>query len=151
MDLLEFPGIAVYLTERPHDTVAFIRFLPFDIGFLRELGGPIEPLAGFLPDMAHIFGFILLTGALTPQTRTWDRLISMGWLGVETAFEVAQGFGEEIAAVLPRNFADHPLQRQITAYFIQGTFDPLDLAGIFIGMIVAYWVLCRTRTAVSPL
>lgn len=144
-------GIMVYLIERPHGTFAFIRFLPFDPAFLRQLSGPLKPFAGSLPDLAHIFSFILLTGSLTPQTRAWDVGLCLGWFGVEIAFELAQGYGAEIAAILPHNLADQPIQRQIMAYLRQGTLDPLDLIGIFIGMIAAYWVLYRTRSALSPL
>ena len=144
-------GIAVYLIERPRDAVAFMRFIPFDLGVLQRSGGFLGPLAGFLPDLAHIFGFILLTGALTPQTRTWDLIICMGWLGVEIAFEAAQGFGAEIISKLPWNFEDHPLLHQITAYLAHGTYDPMDLAAFIVGMMAAYWVLCRTRSSFSSL
>lgn len=142
-------GIAVYLVERPHDSAVFIRYIPFDLGFLRQFGGPLKPLSGFLPDLTHICGFILLTGALTPQNRVWDMGICLGWFVVEITFEVAQGFGLELSSLLPNNLAEYPLLRQIKAYLIQGTFDPLDLVGILTGMITAYWVLHRTRSPVS--
>jgi hypothetical protein len=143
-------GTMIYLTERPHDSVAFIRFIPFDPSSLQKLGGPFGPVAGFVPDLLHIFAFILLTGAMTPQTRFWDRVICAGWLVVETAFEVGQGFGAKIAAMLPRGAGDHFLWRHTAAYFIEGTFDPMDLVGILIGMIAAYGTLCRTRSVVPP-
>jgi len=71
-------------------------------------------------------------------------IICMSWFLVDTAFEVGQKFALWSSSLVPDWFAEIPFLETSKSYFLQGTFDFIDMAAIALGSIAAYFVLLGT-------
>lgn len=133
-------GVLVYAFDRSSES---IYFLPdaFASG-----SGWFGAFGGVLPAFLHVYAFILLTGAVIPESaRRFS--ICLFWLGIETLFELGQhaSIAPSIAAALPVWLEPVPILGRTASYFLHGTFDPWDLAAIFVGTLAAY----RTLTVIA--
>ncbi len=87
--------------------------------------------------------------------RPWPRLlpaICVAWFVIECAFEIGQWapLGTRIAAGVPAWFDGLPVLEATGLYFSRGTFDPLDIFSIVLGVIGAYAVARRVYTGGEP-
>ena len=138
-------GTLVYLSDRPPESTYFVhRFLGMFSVHDRfpDLFGPFDrSLASFL----HVFSFILITGGIAAETRKGHILAAVLWLAVDAAFEIGQYFDAVAVKLVPAWFDAWPVLDTVRAYFVRGSFDPLDLAAIFAGALAGYLVLRMTK------
>ena len=142
-----FVGILVYAFDRAGTAY----FLPTWLA--REAGPAVfGALGAHLPTFIHPFAFVLITAV---ALRPWPRLlpaICVWWFALECAFEFGQWapLGERIAALTPAWFTDLPVLEAVPAYFARGTFDPLDILSIGLGVIGGYLVVRRVKSGGDP-
>lgn len=136
-------GVAVYLIDRPATQLAFLppAWFRFD-GDDRLFG----VAADSLPDLLHVFGFAMLTGALFRAGRRPYRLVCTGWAVIDLAFELGQWppLAARIAAMLLPMEYHNPEVFFVRAYFQRGVFDPADMTAIVSGAAAAYLTLRAT-------
>lgn len=101
------------------------------------------PIGNHLPTFVHSLAMILIMAAVL---RPWASLlpaIAIGWFTVECLFEVGQisPLDVHVAAVLPAWFDHVPGLEASADYFINGTYDPLDVLSIGLGAAAAYWIV----------
>jgi len=87
---------------------------------------------------------VLVSGALLQPGRGADALVSVGWVAVNTLFEIGQAHGLAvwIAARLGESCQVWGACQATARFFLHGTFDPLDLAASAAGGLIA-WRLLR--------
>ena len=139
-------GTLVYVIDRPPGETA----LPDSINLYGTLPALFGAIGHSLPAFTHIFAFSLLTAACLGK----GRYVAVGacatWLLVDTAFELGQhsSLAPYVAVAVPEWFQQIPILGRATGYFLNGTFDPWDLAAIFAGTLVAYatltWITQRS-------
>ncbi|MGA9031832.1 MAG: hypothetical protein WB402_04860 [Sulfuricaulis sp.] len=141
-------GLLVYLLGRQPEHVYFL-FHGFSLahGHHSLFGVP----GNYLPSFVHVYAFILLTVAVAGFSKA--RLIGTcaAWFVVASLFEVAQhpAISPIIAVAVPAWFARVPILDNTAAYFLNGTFDPLDLLFIALGTIAAYVTIVLTRNSAN--
>lgn len=137
-------GVAVYLIDRPATQLAFLppTWFRFD-GDARLFG----VAADSLPDLLHVFGFAMLTGALFRAGPRSYGLVCTGWAVIDLAFELGQWppLAERIATMLLPMEHHNPEVFFFRAYFQRGVFDPADIAAIAAGAVAAYLTLRATN------
>lgn len=142
-------GVLVYVLDRP---AAAIYFLPDTLHVPTHLRGAFGLAGQHLPTFLHVFAFCLLTASLLRVGRRGALLISGGWGLLDAAFEAGQH--EAIAPALARWTPDWfdrvPVLENTAAYFLNGRFDPLDLASIVAGALLALPVILATRRFDPP-
>jgi hypothetical protein len=132
-------GTLVYVIDRPPGGTA----LPDSINLYGTLPALFGAIGQSFPAFAHIFAFSLLTAACLGN----GRYVAVGacttWLLLDTAFELGQhpSLAPYLALVVPGWFQQIPILGRATGYFLNGTFDPWDLAAIFAGTLAAYATL----------
>lgn len=125
-------GALVYLLDRP-------------VGIFSGLGKGYASLSfgavgDWLPDALHPFAMALLCAAVSGKDRSKSlHFWAIFWGGVGLFMETGQYYGEKAAAWMP------PCSDRIRDYFVQGTFDPLDVMGIVAGSTLA-WMLSLKKT-----
>ena len=99
-----------------------------------------------LPTFAHVFAFCLLTAALLAVGTEAAITVCLGWFLVDVAFELGQhsALAPALSTLIPPWFAHLLILNQTDSYFLDGTFDPLDLLAIALGALAAYVVIQRT-------
>jgi hypothetical protein len=137
-------GGLVYLIDRP------VHGLPF----LGHCAGHASLFAQFLSDVglifpafAHPLGFALLTAAVIGGGRAGAVGTVVFWSAVNLLFEAGQhsAFAPWIVARLPEGFAPGFLGTSLRYYFLNGTFDPMDVAAIVAGSGVAFVAVLATQ------
>lgn len=130
-------GVLVYALDRG----GTVYFLP---DWLARTAGPsvFGALGAHLPTFVHPFAFALITAVILQPAPRQLSLICGAWFVIECAFEVGQWspLGQRIAASVPAWFDGVPLLEATGAYFSRGTFDPLDILSIALGVVCAYFV-----------
>jgi len=132
-------GTLVYVIDRPPGETA----LPDSINLYGTLPALFGAIGQSFPAFAHIFAFSLLTAACLGN----GRYVAVGacatWLLVDMAFELGQhpSLAPYVAAAVPEWFQEIPILGRAAGFFLNGTFDPWDLAAIFAGALVAYATL----------
>jgi hypothetical protein len=101
----------------------------FDINLKSDLAIPNwVHLFQWYPSFAHVFFFVIATWEI--MNRQYLSLSIVSWVGLNLLFEVLQ-----------HDFFD-TFTRQYLAYFFQnGTFDIFDIFAIFLGGVLAYFVI----------
>ncbi len=99
----------------------------------------VGPLGGYLPEIAHVYAFILLTAAVSPWPARISPICALWWV-IDSLFELGQhpALAPHIAAALPGWFQHVPILDHTANYFLYGTFDPGDLVAITLGAVSAY-------------
>ena len=100
------------------------------------------PAFDALPSLLHVFAFSILTVAVTGVSRrcvVW--LVPLAWLTVDTVFECLQ----LPAARAWLESLPLPWLRD-TLLAGRGTFDPLDMAGLFLGAALAAAAIARMES-----
>jgi hypothetical protein len=136
--LLLVVGVIVYAVDRG-GAAYFLIGWSTSHGEARLFG----PIGNHLPTFVHSLAMILVTAAVL---RPWPHLlpaIAFGWFAIECLFEVGQisPLDAHVAAVLPAWFDDAPVLNASADYFINGTYDPLDILSIGLGVAAAYWIV----------
>lgn len=140
--LLLVVGVIVYAVDRGGGAY-------FLIGWTASHGEAelFGPVGNHLPTFVHSLAIILVLAAVL---RPWPKLlpaVALAWFAVECLFEVGQisPLDARVAAVLPAWFDDVPVLEASADYFINGTYDPLDILSIALGAAAAYWIVRMTE------
>jgi len=97
-------------------------------------------LSGWLPGFFHTYAFILFTFVVLGIESSTNLYKSMLlWVSVESFFEIGQypTLSRYISEQFGLQFADSWIAQSLGDYFIQGTFDPLDLLAILLAAFAA--------------
>ncbi|MEA1935502.1 MAG: hypothetical protein U9M96_01625, partial [Thermodesulfobacteriota bacterium] len=139
-------GSLEYLLTRPVDSTCMEKI----VGWFRGGSSGISiygDMGGFIPEFAHPLSFALITMALFPgSSRKTRGFICFFWLCIELFFEMGQKFGSEIVLYMPSFFDRIWLLDNLRPYFMNGTYDSLDVFAIFLGIGAAYLVGELTAT-----
>lgn len=140
--LLLVVGVIVYAVDRG-GAVYFLTGSMASHGEA-ELFGPI---GNHLPTFVHSLAVILVMAAVLRPWPQFLPFIVAGWFAVECLFEVGQSspLDGHVAAILPAWFDDVPVLEASVDYFINGTYDPLDVFSIALGAAAAYWIVRMTE------
>lgn len=135
-------GTAVYLLDRPVEQ----SFVPGDLSLFHLTPVVFGFIGQSLPTFAHVFAFCLLTAALLAGGKKAAITVCLGWFLVDVAFELGQhsALALALSTLIPPWFAHLPILNQTGSYFLDGTFDPLDLLAIALGALAAYVVIQRS-------
>jgi hypothetical protein len=139
-----FAGFLLYFLTRRSD----IYFLSFIKGTenLSYWSLPFSPgIGGALPSFLHVFAFSLLLGGLMACRKRGYLIICCAWLFTNLLFELGQRYPILASELIPKWFEGMFIRQNMRNYFLNGTFDFLDLLASFVGAAAAYWVLVRTR------
>ena len=136
-------GVLVYVVDRPPGLTA----LPESITLFQPTVKSFGAMGQSLPAFAHVFAFSLLTMALLGGGRRAAIVVCSGWFFVNAAFELGQHstIATKLAHLTPSWFEAIPILHRTDAFFLYGTFDPLDLLSIALGAFAAYVVMHRTQ------
>jgi len=142
-------GVLVYLLDRQPEHTYFLSHALTQVHAPYTLFG----VAGnYLPAFLHVYAFMLLTVAVTDSSDS--RLIRIGttWFVIASLFEFGQhpSISPLIAASLPAGFAHVPVLDNTAAYFLKGTFDPLDFLAIVLGIVAAGLTVVLVGYGVKP-
>lgn len=138
-------GSLVYLIDRPPDQTYFVYISKINISLFNAFPNLFGVLGNSLPDFFHVFSFILITAGLLSFKRRGYVIICLSWFFVDSAFELCQKFNKLPLKIIPDWFEGIPFLENTKNYFLQGTFDFLDLAAIAFGTLIAYFVLLTTN------
>jgi hypothetical protein len=138
-------GSLVYLIDRPPDQTYFVYSSNIDISLYSELPNLFGFIGNSLPAFIHVFSFILVTAGLISYQKKRYLIICLWWFLLDCAFELGQKFSAWSLKMIPDWFAGLPLLENTEGFFLEGTFDFLDLAAITLGSIIAYFVLLATN------
>ena len=130
-------GVILYLYDRPSSQVYFVSELFSQYKGERFVFGKF----GYhLPTFLHAFAFCLITTGILASGIRQALIICLFWLFIDGSFEVAQhpDIANKIITYIPDWFKSIPVLENTADYFIQGRYDPADLAAILIGITVAY-------------
>lgn len=138
-------GLMVYVLCRPPQTTLLGQWILGGLEASSIQRSPLGLLGGIIPEVVHPFGFSLLTLALLPRSGRKTRIcVCVFWLVVELFFELGQGIGAQVADLLTRVMPHHAASTMLANYFVFGTYDPLDILAICLGIAAAYSVAEKT-------
>ena len=137
-------GILVYLFDRGAD----VYFLPEALSASNSLPSLFGFLGHSLPSLLHADALILLTVAFLPRGQRYAFAACVGWFSVECLFEIGQhpSLRNLVASRFPDWFDGLPLLEASTAYFSNGSFDPMDIVAATVGATAAWLTIQLTRT-----
>ena len=144
--LLLVMGSLIYVTDRAPEYVYFTRFFGMHI----KLFGPDTNILGsfglWLPTFFHVLSFSLICAAFMSSSTKKYLSVCTGWFLINCCFEMGQKYKHTAAGITP-DFFDHlPFFENTRAYFLNGTFDWLDILAAAAGAIVAFLTLMATKT-----
>lgn len=136
-------GILVYLVDRPPAET----FVPSAFSLYQVIPCIFGRLGQSLPTFAHVFAFSLLTAVLLGGGKRTAVAICLGWMAIETAFELGQhpALAPALVKLIPSWFGQIPVLQKTDSYFLRGTFDRGDMLSIVLGALAAYVVIQKTR------
>lgn len=134
-------GLFVYLLDRPAEGAYFLHRTSTAFSLHDALPGLLfGALGGNLPTFIHVFSFSLLTAGLLACKKRGCQIVILSWLLANCAFELGQKF----VRISPNVFRGVPILENIGNFFVNGTFDPLDLVAATAGATAAYLFLLAT-------
>ncbi len=130
-------GALVYVLDRPATTVYL---LPQALSLAAKQKAWFGAFGGPLPELVHVYAFILLTVVVSPWSRPALLPICGFWWAVAFLAEVGQlpTLAPRIAALVPTWFQHIPVLSNTASYFSHGTFDLQDLVAVSIGSVGAF-------------
>lgn len=143
--LLFLIGALVYVIDRPPEHTYFFYHFRFIKTLHNTLPAFFGSLGNHLPDFIHPLSFILITAGIVSCGRKGYRVICVSWFLVDCIFEFGQKYSDLFLKAVPDWFSGIPFLEAFEIYFKKGTFDPYDLAAIFAGSVLAYFVLILTQ------
>ena len=138
-------GSLIYLIDRSPDQTYFVYSSPINISLFKIVPTFFASIGNSLPEFIHVFSFILITAGLIFCNKRGYLIICLSWFLVDSAFEVGQKFTAWSTIIIPDWFTGIPFLENTENYFLQGTFDFIDLAAIAFGTLIAYFVLITTK------
>lgn len=74
-------------------------------------------------------------------------IITITWFAIDTLFELGQGLDYIIIPLIPNWFEKILFLENTRNFFLQGSFDYLDLLSIAAGSFLSYLLLIKTQIA----
>ena len=138
-------GSLIYLIDRPPDQTYFVYSSPINISLFKVMPTLFASIGNSLPAFIHIFSFIVITAGLIFCRKKGYLIICLSWFLIDCAFEMGQKYSTWSSRIIPDWFAGIPFLENTKNFFLQGTFDFIDLAAIALGTVIAYLVLLITN------
>ena len=138
-------GSLVYIIDRHPDHTYFVYISGLNISLYKIFPNIFGLVGNSLPAFIHVFSFILITAGLIFCKKRGYLIICLSWFLVDSAFELGQKFNVWSSNIIPNWFRGMPFLENSKNYFLQGTFDSVDLGAIAAGSVIAYFVLLMTR------
>jgi hypothetical protein len=130
-------GALIYLADRrPDSTIAF-HSLSDALGISGNHARLFGSWGQNLPSFLHVLAFSLITGGIAQKNRTTQAGICLFWFLVNLIFELGQKY-PDTALSLTGSLDGIPILKKTGSFFIQGTFDPLDILAFAAGALTAY-------------
>jgi len=137
-------GSLIYLIDRPPDQTYFVYSSTINISLSNIIPNLFGSIGNSLPAFIHIFSFILITAGLLCRQKRDCLIICLSWFLVDCVFELGQKFNNLALKIIPDWFLGIPFLENTESYFLQGTFDVIDLVAIAFGAIISYLILLTT-------
>jgi len=137
-------GSLIYLIDRPPNQTYFVFSSPINISLFNIIPTLFASIGNSLPAFIHVFSFILITAGLIFCNKRGYFIICLSWFLVDCAFELGQKFNTWSSSIIPNWFTGIPFLENTENYFLQGTFDFIDLAAIALGTVIAYFAILTT-------
>ena len=138
-------GSLVYIIDRPPEQTYFINNSKLPLSLHNTVPSIFGIVGNSLPDLLHVFSFILITAGLLSYKKKWYIIICLGWFSLDIAFELGQKFNSLPLKIIPDWFKGIPFLENSKNYFYRGTFDIYDVIAIIIGTLIAYFILLITK------
>jgi hypothetical protein len=138
-------GSLVYVTDRSSEGIYFINKLKIPTKIFNNAPNLFGIAGNSLPDLLHVFSFILITAGLLSCKKKWYTILCLGWFSLDIAFELGQKFKLLSLSLIPDWFQGIPFLENSKNYFQKGSFDIFDIFAIAIGTVIAYLVLLITN------
>ncbi|MEA3358046.1 MAG: hypothetical protein U9R17_01340 [Thermodesulfobacteriota bacterium] len=138
-------GSLVYITDRSPEEIYFINRLKIPTDIFQKVPNLFGLTGNSLPDLLHVFSFILITAGLLSNKKKWYIIICLGWFFLDIAFELGQKFKSWPVSMIPDWFQGVPFLENSKNYFQGGAFDIYDIVAIAVGTVMAYFVLLITK------
>ncbi len=122
----------------------FLKFLAVNPHNTKFLSPIFVTLANSLPTFIHPLAFIVMTAALVAGQKRGYTVVCLAWFTIDVLFELGQGFGDVMIAIIPDWFSSVLFLENAHDYFLHGRFDYLDLLSIALGSAAAYMLLIIT-------
>lgn len=134
-------GLMVYLLDRPSWQLSII---PDDFSLNND--GPITfgPIGLHLPTFLHAFAFSIISAGILPHSQVGHMIACGTWILIDTCFELFQ-HPTLYSLIAPNLDSNNFILVEINKFFVNGTFDWLDVASIIAGAGCAYSVLMIIR------
>lgn len=138
-------GFAIYIIRSTGRVYCFVPIYFSSLGFPDNILSVVKVVGGNLPDFIHPFAFILITaGLISLDNRRTQFFTCLGWFLLESFFEFGQYFKEAYMRFIPSWFDNLPILDHARNFFLNGTFDMIDMLSIFAGTAAAFCVLLIT-------
>ena len=137
-------GLLIYLIDRPPEQTYFIYRRIAKISLYNILPDLFGPIGNYLPAFIHVFSFILITAGFFCRQKRGYLIICLSWFLVDCFFELGQKFNNLALKIIPDWFEGIPFLENTENYFLQGTFDVIDLVAIAFGAVISYLILLTT-------
>ena len=137
-------GVLFYYLFRSADQTYFLKFFS-DSPNLKDFLSPGYILIGnSLPTFIHVVAFTVMTAGIIARQKRGYVSVCLFWFAVDCLFEVGQGLDTKIVEIIPDWFSHIVFLENIKSYFLQGSFDYLDIFSIALGSFVSYVFLITT-------
>lgn len=129
-------GALVYVTDRPAASSYFMNTVFPVYSLFNGTPAVFGLLGNNLPAFAHVFSFSLLTAGAAGATKTDYRTICFFWVFINILFEIGQKYSFFVIKLTS--------VKSIQRFFVNGTFDYLDILAFLAGGVIAYPFLIFT-------
>jgi len=96
------------------------------------------------PSFVHVFSFSMITASLIKDSKFMYFIVCTIWLIINCIFELSQKYKAFALGITPSWFESIPFLENTKNFFLNGTFDVMDIFSIFAGAITAFYVLTIT-------
>lgn len=126
-------GTLVYIADRPIESTLFMSAFCPAISLYGKIPSIFGVFGNNLPALFHVFAFSLLTSGFVKAQKTTYLKICFFWVFINSLFELGQKFNSFANTMIPSG--------NIQSFFLNGTFDYLDIYAFIAGGILAYTFL----------
>jgi len=148
--LLLLVGSMIYVTDRAPEYVYFTRFFGIHVKLFGPDTGILGAFGRRLPALFHVLSFSLITASLVHASKKNYLSICAGWFLINCCFELGQKYKQTAIGITPIFFKHLPFFENTRSYFMNGTFDLLDILAAAIGAGIAYLILTATKIKKMP-
>ncbi len=134
--IILFTGALVYVADRPAESTLFMSIFLSKFSFYNKIPSVFGIYGNCLPAFTHVLSFSLLTAGFAEAKKTDYKAICFFWFFVNFICELGQKYSSFASKLIPA--------KNIQGFFINGTFDYLDILAFIAGGVIAYTFLIFT-------